>query len=820
MTKITDELIERQVAIEFESLAMGRERYMKQITRLNESGEGDKSRPANDMLHRLLPSVTEALDNFRATKKRTVATGRRTLDLIGELTSEEVAYILIRRGLGMVSKATPMTGAARSVGAAMLEEVQMKQWAEADPKYYQHTVESAKRHRTAHSRRKAARGIQRFRGIKLVRWTEADQVTCGMTLLDILIQTTGLWHAPMKKQGQKTTRMFMPTDKLIEWMDDAHERVAAVRPLRLPMVVPPVPWEDAGPAGYLTDVGGPIHLVKGASKAYLRTLRGRDVSQVYDALNRLQETPWRVNTRVLDVAQQLWQRKVSVGVTGHESLPCRSPKPVPNIPPKWEGKVKEWREKDIDGYKAWAVRAAAVHDENERNISKRVLCREMLDIAEMFRDDTIYFPHQLDFRGRAYPVPAALQPQGSDLARGLLMFADGKVIGERGAYWLKVHIANLFGQDKIPYADRVRWTDEWTDQLIESALDPLNPNAMWLGADEPFQALAACYELAGLIGQGPDEFVTHLPIGMDGSCNGLQHFSLLLRDSNGGEAVNLRPSRQPQDVYNRVAKVVAERVRKDAEMGGEDAEWARAFDGHITRSIVKQPCMTYCYGATKAGMRAQLESAIRKAGNPMGFPARKMWPATAYLAGVVREAIGEVVVAARDAMDWLHEAARVATKAGLPLTWTAPTGLPISQEYRKKTGRKLICHFGGQRCQVYLTRETTLSPTKQAAGLAPNFVHSLDASHMMWTVLLGDANGITSWGMVHDSYATHACDIDLLHTVLRAAVVEMYQTNWLEQLRDELVSNLPDEYAEKLPELPPVGDLELFEVTYSPYFFA
>ena len=44
---------------------------------------------------------------------------------------------------------------------------------------------------------------------------------------------------------------------------------------------------------------------------------------------------------------------------------------------------------------------------------------------------------------------------------------------------------------------------------------------------------------------------------MDGSCNGLQNFSAMLRDEVGGKAVNLIPSDKPQDVYMEVVKSLA-----------------------------------------------------------------------------------------------------------------------------------------------------------------------------------------------------------------------------------------------------------------------
>lgn len=72
-----------------------------------------------------------------------------------------------------------------------------------------------------------------------------------------------------------------------------------------------------------------------------------------------------------------------------------------------------------------------------------------LNIARSFGTlDRFYYPHNLDFRGRVYPVPPHLNHIGNDLSRGLLTFADGRKLGKSGLKWLKIHCANLMGKDK------------------------------------------------------------------------------------------------------------------------------------------------------------------------------------------------------------------------------------------------------------------------------------------------------------------------------------------------------------------------------------
>jgi DNA-directed RNA polymerase len=43
-----------------------------------------------------------------------------------------------------------------------------------------------------------------------------------------------------------------------------------------------------------------------------------------------------------------------------------------------------------------------------------------LSIAHHFRERGLWFPHNMDFRGRVYPIPPHLNHMGSDLAKSLL----------------------------------------------------------------------------------------------------------------------------------------------------------------------------------------------------------------------------------------------------------------------------------------------------------------------------------------------------------------------------------------------------------------
>ena len=64
---------------------------------------------------------------------------------------------------------------------------------------------------------------------------------------------------------------------------------------------------------------------------------------------------------------------------------------------------------------------------------------------------------------------------GSDVARGMLLFAKGRLLGKDGLDWLKVHLINLHGSlKKATLQERIEFADEKMDEIFDSADNPLN----------------------------------------------------------------------------------------------------------------------------------------------------------------------------------------------------------------------------------------------------------------------------------------------------------------------------------------------------------
>ena len=110
-------------------------------------------------------------------------------------------------------------------------------------------------------------------------------------------------------------------------------------------------------------------------------------------------------------------------------------------------------------------------------------------------------------------------------------------------------------------------------------------------------------------------------------------------------------------------------------------------------------------------------------------------------------------------------------------------------------------------------RKDTTEPKKSRHrnGIAPNFVHSLDASHLTLVVNACTARGINALAMIHDDYGTHAADAQELYEIIRERFVWMYQTH-------DVLAAFHTAYPMLKPP-PAMGTLDLRSVLTSPYFF-
>lgn len=532
------------------------------------------------------------------------------------------------------------------------------------------------------------------------------------------------------------------------------------------------------------------------------------------AVNAVQNTPWRINRWMLDVMMDAWTRGMRVGgleVDEPLSLPDRLADDV------WAGMAPEDRS-------AYIGRRVEIHAKNAAIMGRSRAVLDALSVAEELREKpAIWFPHAKDFRGRIYPEATfGPQPQGSDISRALLMFAEGVPLGPDGLFWLCVRAANCWadgssrdkdrkdGVDKLTLEGRVEWTLGMQSQMASAVTSPLSFD-WWTDADEPWSFLATCHELTMALASGSnaETFVSHLPIPLDGSCNGLQHLAAMGLDPVGAKATNLTPDPVRQDIYEEIAKKVRLQVEQDVLDGVDEA---RVWQGQVTRKVVKRAVMTTPYGVTDRGIRDQL----MLDGHVPDDDTIGKGAAADYLRDRLVQALGGTVQSARSIMAWLQTTADRLGRAELPFDWTTPSGSHVRQGYNT-TFKKEVRTLTGRVILRMEDDKVGLNTRKQALGAAPNVIHSFDAAHLSLTVDAAVKAGITSFAMIHDSYGTHAGNTTRLGELLRQSFVDIYREDWLLKIKEEANAYAP--YV-KIDDPPTRGSFDIEQVLDAPYFFS
>lgn len=632
----------------------------------------------------------------------------------------------------------------------------------------------------------------------LLQCAQITQVAKDNFGVEVKQKAKAFYHTYQYMRGQRVG-IIRFNDQVIK---DLSEKPvgASLHPSMLPMLVPPRKWSSWRDGGYIYTESHimRMHDAPEQRQYIVAASETGQLDTIYKALDVLGSTPWGVNESVFHVLLQVWN----------------SGKAFPGIQPQKLDIESDAESKPLGEFTSFQGakqrKADAIAIAN--NQSRRCDLNYKVEIARAFLKEKFYFPHNMDFRGRAYPLPSHFHHLGNDLTRGLLLFHEGRELGERGLAWLKIHMANLCGVDKVPLDERVAWTDANMDKILECADHPLSGSRWWTQFDDCWQALATCFELRNAI-RSPDplKYKSRLPVHQDGTCNGLQHYAALGGDLEGALQVNLEPSDRPQDVYSAVAVKVNSLIDDDAsDPQCPDHERAKMVQGRVNRKVIKQTVMTNVYGVTFVGARAQIQSQLVKRGD---IPSEATYELASYVARCTFKSLRSMFSGAHEIQDWLFRSASKIARSFDPkdaqsanmasVVWTTPLNIPIVQPYRGSSSKTVKTNL--QNIQLkYPNIIMPVDSRRQATAFPPNFIHSLDATHMLLSALATKEAGI-AFAAVHDSYWTHAADVDVMNRILRNEFVNLHSEDLMGKLKAEFEERYR-EYRYKV--LAPAGSAE------------
>ena len=340
-----------------------------------------------------------------------------------------------------------------------------------------------------------------------------------------------------------------------------------------PMIMPPYKWSKDTLGPYARqEINLIVPMVRNMGQeqraAISKGLRSGELDDVCEAMNFIQETPYRVNSYVFDALK--WVYDDMDKETGESAL-AEQIKGFPKtrrieyaaddkLPPEEFAALKKQDQ---------ILKARALANKKRYNLgakgAREMLPRMIGHAMSVMPYDRFWLPHNLDWRGRIYPVPD-FSPQNVDYVRAMFEFANRTLIDEDSELFLKLQIANTGGQDKEPLDKRMQWVDDNEKQILAAGEDFKTTVDFWGSQDKSsFQFLAACrewyrYKQAKDAGE---PFYSGLPVGMDATQSGVQHYSAANLSLDEGEKVNLVQGERPTDFYKLCLNTAIEILEED-----------------------------------------------------------------------------------------------------------------------------------------------------------------------------------------------------------------------------------------------------------------
>jgi DNA-directed RNA polymerase len=689
-------------------------------------------------------------------------TAKCVLDILGAKGREGLCYLAVSHRIGSMIH-----------DQLMIDDFQRKypiEFGEAKSRLHAHKGYRYKVQRYT--------AVMRKNGIDRLKWTSSVKHLVGGWLFDRLVEATGwvtvkqVYESPTKSQN---ALVYHP--EFLKAKVALMEQAEAFAGCMWPMLCEPNDWSTRTVGGYLTnDLRKLTSLIRtGVSSKKRRSALLKPNSTALVMLNRLQKVPYRINDRVLELANFCMKRRLRVG-----KFRAEEPTPPPPKPEPWETAA-------IEDKLAYKKARTEIEDMNAALAQKNYRTTEALYVANKYKGEVFWVPWSFDFRGRVYPIPTSLSPQGTDFDKSLIYFEEEGPVNE---WWLAFQVATTYGLDKAPMDERIAWVNENHDFLTQIAVDPEGTVGLWEATEEPWCFIAASIEYYECVIKGSKK-TSGLPVSVDATCSGLQHLSALALDKTAAEMVNVVPTDKPSDGY----KIVAEKAKEIL---------PEHLHHLITRKVTKRTVMTTPYGVTENSARDYIRQELK------GIPLEK-GELQMIVKAIYRYGVKQVFDGPCRSMEFIQKVAGECIKAGkTTVEWVTPSGFHVVQEYRRNDIDVIHTQLLGQRVKTNLLKEwdeRQINLAKSKTAASPNLVHSLDAAQLH----LVFAEWSNPFTVIHDCVLGRSCDMDDMGRAIRDKFVEIYSQPVLKDWATQLGVDFDEDVM--------LNTLDINDVQQSAYFF-
>ena len=596
-----------------------------------------------------------------------------------------------------------------------------------------------------------------------------DRIEVGQTLLDICLQCC---HELFEKNSKVISRTEKESWVVIKKEFLVYLSNFVFNPIRLPMLHQPNDWsvEETEPKGgylhkFYNELVNSEGLVHQPHDARYQSVVSEDQIK---AVNYLNCQKFEIHGDMLDYLLKEW--KDDNGLFGKYNKPCED---------------------------------ESFNPESQMHNSLYWMYRNILNIAELFRDQVFYLPVFMDFRGRIYPLANYLSYQGGDIARSLLSFHRTSYRPGDNKHIL-IYLCNVFGNNSYSMNSRIKWSETNLPRII-SLFD--NDRSTFIKeyldkANEKAQFLSCVLELrkAHLEKKG-DYNRCKLPVLFDATCSGMQHLSALTTNIDLAALVNLTGG-DLQDFYNHCAEVVSSVIANHP----NKAMRKQLAKVKISRKLVKLPVMTIPYNIGLESLTEKITAKFEKYFiEEQGKMRLKFLVPVEYtvnsepliltgseagtLGAVIYRTVKGLMPPIQQLKDYFSGFIVVLSKVNKPIFWITPAGMKIWGSSVLSETKRVKTSFLRNSKPVTIRIPTDNYDYKTInRSLMANLIHSLDAAniHYLIKIITSDPewnqNHINLY-TIHDCFASVNDQMDLVETFVRKAFSALYfEKNYLVEL--------------------------------------
>lgn len=474
-----------------------------------------------------------------------------------------------------------------------------------------------------------------------------------------------------------------------------------------------------------------------------------------------------------------------------------------------------------------------------KNDQSKASIQKILSLATDYQDTNFYLPWYLDFRGRMYPAATHISPQSDDVGKSLLLFSESTRIDDDAICDLAKYGYSKYKSEKVPSSEMISWIESNQNQIFSAANNPRKNIDFLDSASDKHLFLAFCFEWHKIHNEKSNVRTSSLPIYVDGTCNGFQHYSALLRDERGALSVNLEPSKNPTDYYGDVSREMRSILN---ETDNADPLLLELVHTYMDRKMLKSSIIAAGYGSfyrMRSEVLAQkiisLPLCTHKCESELCNIFKRLNADDKILASQSQESIREKCLKVELQLDaiikkfnpafskvkkWLKKSNKLISETNECMLWTNSAGFPVYNCYYVYPSIRISVMINGKPHRLKFKQQNVvglppLDHKQLSRSISPNFIHSIDAAHAAKLIAKCAAEGINSITSVHDSFGTHASNMKTMQKNIRETFVEIHSANQLQRFKDEIEQR----YKVCLPSLPAFGKFDLNKVLESEYLF-